>query len=894
MSQTPIVPADTRPSSAYARCVACLRCVFVTGPDPSDPTRPHEQGRLDTLLAWPVRLLAVGGVALLAAIWATTPPGVQFGWALQYGLLVAVSIVTSFWGPVMVANTLLAALWVGMSWNPPAAPHEAGNKWGPVDVVTWLNRQVGHAEVLVAWVAVAFVVSPHLVVQASLLAGVLLLGGPVINGVARSRFFGGAKARESRAALLIERRSVIYLASLLGMAVLALQAPRQFWTILPLVLTVLPGLVLRYVRFWRRKKLEERENATTPAFRVHRLRKAEMQRVASSATDRWVMLAALAVFFGTTAALSLWKRQQISSTLRTEQDGPLPPTDSCTAERGGPVEPTLAMFLLADTQIHELGLKRFPGQMEVADAIVPVARRPVELDMLSTATVVRGQSVYRELAAARAQAGLSPPLWGHVGDFADLSCVGEMDRMLDLLDGYSLKDLGKPREPRKPRVPGKPGERNLAGVAPGNHDMSFQGNFAWSPYWDEACGERMNKAASDFRLKQLMDDRLIPEGKTLPAKGSAPARFTVSRLGTVAPPKGGRGTPHGVFAIFLDTSDRAARDFGISGTFGTFSDDQKDEILATVDSMMCKEAGYADPWFVLLGHHPLAEMTPWSRDRLDELVVALDAKGSQCPGSHADRAPRVLALITAHTHIVEAHRHCVGQRLVREIVVGSVIDPPEQASWVEIGLDAHNHGSLRLATMPTVARPELVCSAEHMLDAGACRREMGLLAAAPACQELIAGDAAGGDSPASCEELERPLSMAAQVDGIVRHGGPKKPADLILADNKRARALLTCVCRDIPPVGAAPPNAHAFAIQAACAKREPPLTGEAYAPIIKALAEDPTREQELTCLAWAAADLQEHKATGMTMADAIRCAFDDPTLPPAQITVASLEEISCR
>jgi hypothetical protein len=31
----------------------------------------------------------------------------------------------------------------------------------------------------------------------------------------------------------------------------------------------------------------------------------------------------------------------------------------------------------------------------------------------------------------------------------------------------------------------------------------------------------------------------------------------------------------------------------------------------------------------------------------------------------------------------------------------------------------------------------------------------------------------------------------------------------------------------------------------------------------------------------------------MTMADAIRCAFDDPTLPPAQVTVATREDVAC-
>src|SRR5438105_3682916 len=104
MSQTPLVPAEPWPSRAYARFVACLRAVFIVGPDPRDPSRVHEASRLDTLLAWPVRLLAVAGVSLLAAIWATTAAGIQFGWALQYGLLVAVSIVTSFWGWVMVVN----------------------------------------------------------------------------------------------------------------------------------------------------------------------------------------------------------------------------------------------------------------------------------------------------------------------------------------------------------------------------------------------------------------------------------------------------------------------------------------------------------------------------------------------------------------------------------------------------------------------------------------------------------------------------------------------------------------------------------------------------------------------------------------------------------------------
>jgi hypothetical protein len=54
------------------------------------------------------------------------------------------------------------------------------------------------------------------------------------------------------------------------------------------------------------------------------------------------------------------------------------------------------------------------------------------------------------------------------------------------------------------------------------------------------------------------------------------------------------------------------------------------------------------------------------------------------------------------------------------------------------------------------------------------------------------------------------------------------------------------------------------------------------------------RQTELACFSWAAAAVQAHKASGMTMREALRCAFDDETLPAAQETVATLEERPCR
>src|SRR5262249_31047735 len=152
---------------------------------------------------------------------------------------------------------------------------------------------------------------------------------------------------------------------------------------------------------------------------------------------------------------------------------------------------------------------------------------------------------------------------------------------------------------------------------------------------------------------------------------------------------------------------------------------------------------FADPWFVLFAHHPYDELTSAGRKELDHLIGALDgvrAPGRCVGGDPGCEGPRVLALITAPTHTAETHRHCVNQRLVREIVVGSVIDPPEQAAWVEIGADAHGQGALRLWTLPSVARPGFVCASAHAVSAGACHRAIGNLAAAPACQALVAGE----------------------------------------------------------------------------------------------------------------------------------------------------------
>ena len=53
-------------------------------------------------------------------------------------------------------------------------------------------------------------------------------------------------------------------------------------------------------------------------------------------------------------------------------------------------------------------------------------------------------------------------------------------------------------------------------------------------------------------------------------------------------------------------------------------------------------------------------------------------------------------------------------------------------------------------------------------------------------------------------------------------------------------------------------------------------------------------ERELACLAWAASAVQAHKAGGMEMTDALRCAFDDGTITAAKDYVAVLKSRECR
>jgi hypothetical protein len=245
----------------------------------------------------------------------------------------------------------------------------------------------------------------------------------------------------------------------------------------------------------------------------------------------------------------------------------------------------------------------------------------------------------------------------------------------------------------------------------------------------------------------------------------------------------------------------------------------------------------------------------------------------------------VLALISAHTHSAQSSFHCVrGRRFLRELVVGSTIDPPQEAALLTVGPDADGQVAVRLRTLPAVGREEKTCGDDAFVPAAACRALVGELQAAPDCGPLFKTDDAllGSD----CQHLERPQTLRQRLEAISRSRGPTTPRRIKAAQVVRTRHLLSCVCRG----GRCQPPETALTLTDDKKATDFLLgllqTGTA--------AERTAWERELTCLSWAASAVQKHKAAGMEMTDALRCAFDDGTITAAKDYVAALKPRECR
>jgi hypothetical protein len=821
------------------------------------------RGWADGLLPLPVRLLAVLAGAVIGHVWNDANLGQQLAWGLSYAALIAVSLGAAFWFLLLLLQLAISLPWLLLRF----APRERNPGLHCLNhALTFVNRQIGHLEAIGAWLAVALVWRPQPDTQLPFVLAVLLLGEPLVNWLGRRFGKSGGDGRKASGDLYWARRPFIYLLTAVGLALLALRAAPQIHKLAPLLVAVLGGgLLPRYLRHRKRNRQVGHEQERQQQDLTHA--RAQFRQAQGEVAQRVDFALGPLLMVGVVAAtvVAAWvardRYDQVERGPEAEEFAA-----SCAAPPGGPAgAPELGLFVLADTQLHELGGQRFPGQIELADAFVPVAVRPVELDLLSAATFSRFASVYAELRATAVPAGRPFP-WAHLGDFSDLSCAGELGRMGPLLD--RLAGFG-------------PG----AGVATGNHDSAFTGNFGWSPYWDSACKSgRLEKTTSDQTLHGLLAGKLVEGRSPELVKGHSfftgwlpsSALSVVSPIGTVHH----HGRERGLVGVFVDSSDAGAFDYGVAGVFGTFSDAQADRIDGQIKDLRSRGGAWDDPVFMVFAHHPWDALAGSSRDRLGKLIARLDAgeAGGRTPGAGG---PRVLALLTAHTHHAAANVQCVGGRQLREIVVGSTIDPPQEAAVVTVGPDTHGALALRLRTVQAVAREGRTCGKEPAIAAADCEQVMAALEADPACEPLFAGpDRALG---ADCQALERKTSLRERLDAAGKSHHSSDPGRLVAEQTRRANELFACVCRG----GRCSVPAH-------------PLADEQYASLLTGLLADPKREQaaknerELACLSWAASATQEHKATGMTMADGLRCAFADTTLSAAREFVAVLEAQPCQ
>jgi cholesterol oxidase len=593
------------------------------------PTLVRERlWKLAALAYW--REIVFALVVLLSIGLSLTRRGIELGFEVGFIALVGTSLLSSMAVYILIANVLLGVGWL------------AARQWRPEwTLPIHLNRWVGHAEALLGWLTFAMVSTRWLPIQVSFAAVAILFGGKFLDRLAGAR----TTAPED---LLWARRPLIYIATLASLAALCALAPDQRRTLGPLVVAIGAGMMLRAsVAFQSVRKPDH------PI--VRKIVHGESQHDAKVAF--LVLLIAAIVplaFLGLRPGEAKGDRAAVCET--------------------STFVPDVSLFVVSDSQFHELDGKRSGVHLDLADRLVPVAVRPIELDLLSEVTLLHfGFDIYQQLKKTRRDMK-----WAHIGDFGDLGCSLELERLRGVFNAYS--NIGK-----------------LAGIAPGNHDSSFVGNFDWHPDWDSVCkapSVRLEKEASDAQLEKLLDanpDRIVrrmyERAKPLSPFPGHGYLAMVSPIGTTKNASG----DHPVIGVFIDSSDHGAFDIGVAGVVGSVSDEQEDFLVDAAK----RAAKGSDAYYVLFLHHPFAD---------------LDWRGKKNVGDLAGSLGNVLAVFSAHTHLSARVRHGSELRNATEYVVGSTIDPPQEATLLDIGPDASGRTTVRVETIPAVRRPtDLAC-----------------------------------------------------------------------------------------------------------------------------------------------------------------------------------------
>jgi hypothetical protein len=532
----------------------------------------------------------------------------------------------------------------------------------------------------------------------------------------------------------------------------------------------------------------------------------------------------------------------------------------CGDGKRGPTERQVSLFLVADSQFHELAGKRDGTHVDLVDSLVPVAVRPVELDLLSGATLAHFAEVYNrertifEAEHRQADGKESKMLWAHLGDVADLGCQTELSRL-----GPYMSKFGAGR---------------LAALVPGNHDSSFTGNFSWHPDWTEkgACPPKKSDVAGpkkgDFagplvklgstgtnqRFFDLSQGYLADTDRASTSADPASGYLArVTPLGVTQVGTGGNARSVEVLGAFLDSSDYGLFRLGIAGLQGDLSYAQVDWVTERLDQK-------PEALVLLFMHHPFDETSLLAQRALKELAGHLGG--------------RLLGIVSAHTHLAGLRHHCMGAAgLVPEFVLGSVTDPPQEAAILDVGPDADGNPAVRVTTIPAVSRSDLDCAGPDPVPAPSTTglRVDNPRISATTCQAVLA------NLRDECDALfwgdHKSVSDQSECPDYVKSWWPSlepgddlpspDPAKVKCMQQDRAWRVLECVRRRLPKTLAASTDL-----------RQPLDNPKLFDWIDEVYERGGPERQELVCLSWVASILQAHKSRGWGLPQAMDFSLD--------------------
>lgn len=794
-------------------------------------------------------LLAALGVAAVTLL----ELGVTFVDALRHAGLVIVGLAAAWWLVVGGTDFVAAGLWYLLLFldGRKAKRNRKEHPEGPADHFPkrWWRRPtiVVNRHFLHVWALLASAVLLLLVLdrpwQVVLALTSLALLGPTLaswGGLALAQFYRVDRKDIAYPDLSWLRRPVFYGATVFAVgALLFLKGAQSYPALCGFSALVVAAIAIRVVafrRWFRTYRAQDEDRDTADARREFRAELARTTKVQDVVVVGLVLLSPAALLL-----LPVFDEQEVARTSTLARVAEWADRKACEVPIVGESE-GVQVFLVADNQFRAVNGRPSMGHSPVIDRVVPVAVRPIELDLLSGATLDHFARTYQ---AARE---LWPNItWAHLGDFADLGCRSEMRRLEGVVEAFGGGFLG---------------------MAPGNHDSYFTGNFAWHPDWTEegACPgggpqARLGEKGTNASLEELLSKHKQGQKHQSPLAVGGLAQTDWEEhdfFGRVAPlgslELGGQRRL--VVAAFLDTSDYSDLAWvGAAGVTGAISEAQRDWMLSKLR--------LSDALVVFFQHHPYEALSRGSKERYAEMVNQLGR--------------RVVAIVSAHTHTSQRRNPLIDMRRIPQFVVGSTTDPPQEAALLRLRSNEEGY-EIDFRTIPAVTREGLACgvplanmtppSDPAMLskrervrgpvaiNADTCATRMDKLESK--CPNLFDPCECGGPLDAcECDERNRcnhdRAKISEECDGLQKRDF--QSIDEQRADQeKRAQRLLQCFkSADDAPIGDKPlaslENPDEL-LEFDCDERDPACT---------------ERRTDLVCLSWAASLLQGHKHAGWTL-----------------------------